>query len=358
MEDGLYLYVVYALYFVSSILFSFLINRLFLKFSSNLGTRSNSAENVIRWSTQTKPSVGGISFFILFLLSIIFYLILFERGDSFLNRQLLGIIAACTLAFLMGLSDDAYNTRPLLKFVIQVLCGVILISTGTFISLFSNIYLNYGLTIFWIIGMMNSINMLDNMDAITTVTSISIIANALFVIFFSKGYYNGMHVILLIGVLSALIGFLFFNWHPAKMFMGDTGSQFLGVFLGAIGIIYFWNIPDSQGEFIQTKQILITALAYIIPIIDTTSVVINRIMSGRSPFIGGKDHTTHCLFFIGVSEKNIARLYFILGVLSVGLIFLITNITDNWGLGYIALFSAYCLLLFFLLYAPTRKYGR
>jgi UDP-GlcNAc:undecaprenyl-phosphate GlcNAc-1-phosphate transferase len=358
MEEGRYLYLAYIVFFVSSILFSFLINRLFLKFSSNLGTRNNSTENLIRWSNQAKPSVGGLSFFILFLLSIIFYLILFYKNESFFNKQLLGIIGSCTLAFIMGLSDDAYNTRPVLKFAIQILCGMILIATGTSIHLFSNIYLDYLLTIFWIIGIMNSINMLDNMDAITTVTSISIILNALFIIFLNNEYYNGMHVILLIGVMAALIGFLFFNWHPAKMFMGDTGSQFLGVFLGAMGIVYFWNAPDAKGELIQTKQILITALAFVIPIIDTTSVVINRMMAGRSPFIGGKDHTTHCLFFTGVSEKNIARLYFFIGGISVLLNYMIINITNEWGSLHIVLFSVYCLLLFAFLYAPTRKYGR
>jgi UDP-GlcNAc:undecaprenyl-phosphate/decaprenyl-phosphate GlcNAc-1-phosphate transferase len=357
MEERDFSFLAYILFFVSSVLFSFLVNRLFLKFSSNLGTRNSGSENLIRWSSQAKPSLGGLSFFILFLLSIIFYLILFNEKDNHLDNQLLGIIASCTLAFIMGLSDDAYNTKPVLKFVIQIICGIILIVTGTYIQLFSNIYLNYFLTIFWIIGIMNSINMLDNMDAITTVTSITIIINALFMILFNSNY-NAMHVILLLGVMAALIGFLFFNWHPAKMYMGDTGSQFLGIFLGAMGIIYFWNAPDAQNNIVQTKQILITLLAFIIPIIDTTSVVINRIMSGRSPFVGGKDHTTHCLYFIGFTEKNIARLYFILGILSVGFNFFIFNITANWDFFYIILFSLYCLLLFVLLYLPTRKYGR
>jgi len=357
MEERLYLFLIYGIYFISSIVFSFLINNLFLKFSSNLGTRNNS-ENLVRWSAQTKPSLGGISFFILFLLSIIFYLILFKQHETFLNKQLFGILTASTLAFLMGLSDDAYNTKPLLKLIVQIICALILIFTDTYIAVFSDKIINEIFTIFWIVSIMNSINMLDNMDAISTITSVTVILNALLVIYLNNQFIDGMNIIILVGVMSSLIGFLFFNWNPAKMFMGDTGSQFLGLFLGAMGIIYFWNTPDTHGRIIHTKQFLITVLAFIIPIIDTTTVVINRIMSGKSPFVGGKDHTTHCLYFMGLSEKNIARLYFAIGLVSMLFNFFIVDCIDNWGYLYIILFSIYCLLLFGALYAPTRKYGR
>lgn len=355
MEEKFYFFLVYGLYCISSILFSFLINGLFLKFSSNLGTR-NTSETLIRWNTQAKPSLGGISFFILFLLSIIVYLILFEKRETFLNKQLFGILGASTLAFLMGLSDDAYNTRPLLKLIVQICCALILIFTGTYISIFSDKIINEVFTVFWIVSIMNSINMLDNMDAISTIASITIILNALLVIYLNNVFFDGIYIILLIGVLSALIGFLFFNWNPAKMFMGDTGSQFLGLFLGAMGVLYFWNTPDARGEIIHTKQFFVTVLAFLIPIIDTTTVFINRILNGKSPFIGGKDHTTHCLFFIGLSEKNIARLYFFIGLVSMLFNFLIVKYIDNWGYLHMALFTIYCLLLFGLLYAPTRKH--
>jgi UDP-GlcNAc:undecaprenyl-phosphate GlcNAc-1-phosphate transferase len=357
MEETTPLILIYIIYFLSTILFSFLINSLFLKFSSNLGDR-NTSENIIRWSTQAKPSVGGISFFILFLLSIIFYPILFGQELPFFNTQLLGIIFASTLAFVMGLSDDAYNTRPLLKLCIQIACGVLLIYTDTYISIFSNNYLNYAFTLFWVVSIMNSINMLDNMDAITTITSITIIMNALFVIFLNYEFIDKMHIILLVGVMAALIGFLFFNWNPAKMFMGDTGSQFLGLFLGAMSIIYFWNTSDSKGELAPSKQFFIAILSFIIPIIDTTTVVVNRLLKGQSPFVGGKDHTTHCLFFMGFSEKNIARLYFVIGLMSMLLNFLIISYIRNWGYLHIMLFSVYCIILFLFLYIPTRRYGK
>ncbi|MGZ4079461.1 MAG: hypothetical protein ACXVDW_18745, partial [Bacteroidia bacterium] len=150
-----------------------MINALFLKFASNLGIR-NTSETIIRWSPTTKPALGGISFFLIFLISIACYSIFFEQSQIMVNKRLLGLLAACTLAFLLGLSDDAYNTKPLLKLIIQISCGLILISTGTYIKIFSDIYINYALSLFWIVALMNSINMLDNMDGITTIISITI----------------------------------------------------------------------------------------------------------------------------------------------------------------------------------------
>jgi UDP-GlcNAc:undecaprenyl-phosphate/decaprenyl-phosphate GlcNAc-1-phosphate transferase len=356
MDGKLYLSLVYASYFISTVIFSFLINGLFLKFATTLGIR-NANETIIRWSPQAKPSLGGISFYIIFLISIASYPIFFEQSKVLFSKPLLGILAACTLAFLMGLSDDAYNTKPLLKLIIQICCGLILISTGTHISIFSNNFINYGLTLFWVVGLMNSINMLDNMDGITTLVSITIILSALFILYINNDNYS-IHILLLIGVLAALIGFLFFNWHPSRMFMGDTGSQFLGLFLAAMGIIYFWNTPDVHGKLIQSKQFFVTILTFAIPIIDTTSVTINRLLKGKSPFVGGKDHTTHSLFFMGLTEKRIALLY--LGICFVSMFFnlLIIKYIDNWGYLHICLFSIYFLSLFWFLYQPTRKHGR
>lgn len=348
-----YLFTTYSLFFLSTVFLSFLINGLFLKFSTSLGIR-NPAETIIRWSPQAKPSFGGISFYLIFLMSIASYPIFFEQNQFLFNKQLLGILGASTLAFLLGLSDDAYNTKPLLKLTVQIGCAVILISTGTYIKIFSNINLNYAFTLFWIVGLMNSINMLDNMDAIATLVSITIIMSALLILFLNSGGDN-IYIFLLIGVMSALIGFLFFNWHPSKIFMGDTGSQFLGLFLAAMGILYFWNTSDTTGQIITSKQFFVTILTFAIPIIDTTTVVINRIAKGRSPFIGGKDHTTHTLFYMGITEKRIAILYVAICMLSMFFNYLIIKHIQNWGYLHIFLFSIYFLVLFWLLYAPTRK---
>jgi UDP-GlcNAc:undecaprenyl-phosphate GlcNAc-1-phosphate transferase len=359
MEEKTYLFLIYTSYFIGTVVLSFLINGIFLKFASTLGIR-NSSETIIRWSSTSKPSLGGISFYLIFLLSIICYSIFFKETNILLNKQLLGLLAASTLAFLMGLSDDAYNTRPLLKFLIQVSCALILIFTGTYIKMFNNVYIDYALTLLWVVGLMNSINMLDNMDGITTIVSIAVIMSAIFIMKLN-GSINNVNVFSLIGVMAALIGFLYFNWHPSKMFMGDTGSQFLGLFLAAMGIIYFWNPTTATENYDlveKSKHFFITLLTFAIPIIDTTTVVINRISKGKSPFIGGKDHTTHSLFFMGVTEKRIAIMYFGICLVSMFFNFLIVRCITNWSILHIILFSVYFILLFWFLYAPVRKHGR
>ncbi len=343
---------IYIIFFIVSLVFSILINRLFLKFSKNLGMR-NVDESVVRWETKSKPAFGGISFYIIFLLSISVYSIFSDDNTIFQKKQFLGLLLATTLGFIVGLADDAYNTRPYLKFLAQVICGVILLATGTYITFFSNIYLNYALTILWVVGIMNSINMLDNMDAITSLVSIFIIISALYVTY-SIGKVDSINFIILVGVLSSILGFLFYNWHPSKIYMGDTGSQFLGVLLSAMGITYFWNTPFDQGSLLPSKQLILTAIIFIIPIVDTTTVVINRLAKGQSPFVGGRDHTTHHLSYLGLSDRKVALLLGSIALLSFLMSIYIETSTD-WNNSKIIFFAVYFLTIFGLLYSTTRK---
>lgn len=340
-------------YFTGMFGLSLLINNLFLKFSKTLGIRNNN-ETIVRWGSLSKPSFGGISFYLSFLISFIVYFLLFDQNEEVQNKRLIGLFIACSLAFLMGLADDAYNTRPLLKFFAQVACGIILIMSDKYIIFFDNPAWNYLLTLFWVVAVMNSINMLDNMDAITTVVSMAIIFAILFMLFFTKDYSNA-HIIILTGALASLSGFLFFNWHPSKLYMGDTGSQFLGILLATMGIKYFWNAPDMHGNLEVSRQFLIVALAFIIPAADTTTVIINRLLKGRSPFIGGKDHTTHHLFFNGVTERRIALLYAAISLVSLSLVVYILYYIDKWNNIYTGIFGGYFLLIFALLFRVTRK---
>src|ERR1035438_6016430 len=199
----------YLAFFIIAILFSVLLNGLLLKFSKTLGIR-NSGDAVIRWSDHSKPSLGGFSFYLVFLLSITGYSFIFGSTSVLGNNQFLGIVSSCTIAFLMGLADDAYNTKPFLKFFVQVFCSVILIISGVCIHIFPWSWTNYFFPIFWIVAMMNSLNMLDNMDAITTSVSITIIIAALLVIFIEHDIATNIHVLLLLGVMGALTGFLFY----------------------------------------------------------------------------------------------------------------------------------------------------
>jgi len=338
----------YSIFFVACLIFSFLINSLLLKFIKTLGIR-NKEETVIRWGSQSKPAIGGISFYIIFLLSIIAYPFFFDRSEYFLNLQFIGILFASTLGFLMGLFDDAYNTKPLIKLLTQITCGIILISTKVYIHIFDSEMLNYFITIVWVVGVMNSINMLDNMDAITSIVSISIILSIILNLFIKTDFRNP-DIFILLGILAALIGFLRYNWHPSVIYMGDTGSQFLGAFLAAFGIIYFWNRQDIGGKEIFSKQVITTVLVFSLPIIDTSTVFIKRIMNKKTPFVGGKDHTTHHLSYLGYNDRQVAVIYSMISLVSIGLTIIAFNFIKHWNYLYIALYAAYILGLFITLF--------
>lgn len=334
-------------FFLSSILLSLVINSLFLKFSMSLGIR-NQGDTVIRWSSRSKPSLGGISFFIIFLLSIIGFAFIFKNFELF-NLQVSGIIAISTIGFLMGLFDDAYNTKPLIKFLTQFLCGVILILTGTTINLFNIPFIDYPLTVLWIVGMMNSINMLDNMDAITSTVSSFIIMFLILVLFNTNNVISPLFFMLL-GVLGSLLGFLYYNWNPSKIYMGDTGSQFLGAFLGGISIILLWN-HDKSGTYLgSSKNIILVLLAFAIPIIDTVTVSIKRIRRGKSPFVGGKDHTTHHLSYIGFSDRMVAVTFIIISLITLILNYIVLTFISNWNWMFASIFAIYFFVVFSILF--------
>lgn len=342
-------YIFFALFFIIAISFSILINFLILRFSSNLGMRDVAdTSNLVRWGSTKKPSLGGFSFYMIFLISVSVLGVTGVEGDSYFNKQLIGLMAASSLGFLIGLADDAYNTNPLVKFIGQFTCANLLVLTGYIIPVTTMTELNYLFTIIWIIGLMNSINMLDNMDAITTSISISILLGAM-VLILMNGNIDKVYLIIMLGVAGALIGFLFFNWHPSKMYMGDTGSQFLGVFLAAISIQFFWNYRDAGAGFFDLRQFLIPMLLFIVPLIDTTTVVIRRLARKQSPFVGGRDHITHQLAYLGLPDQWVAIVLASISLFSIYLVTLLFKRFDNWRFEYSLYTIAYFVIVFIIL---------
>ncbi len=344
-------YIKYIIFFAASFVFSVLINKILLTFSTNLGVR-NKELGLIRWDSFQKPSLGGISFYILFLLSIIAYPMIVKDDFTFIDMSFIGLISATSIGFLMGLADDAYNTKPFLKFFTQVLCGVILIISGTYIQLFENNYLNYIITIFWVVGIMNSLNMLDNMDAVTTVVSLGVMLSILSVLFFFN-LVEGVYFAMSLGVIASLGGFLIFNWHPSKMYMGDTGSQFLGILLAALGIKFLWNAPIEESVF-SVKHFVLVVVAFLPTLVDTTTVTINRLARKRSPFVGGKDHTTHFLSYLGLSDKKVASLFLILSLISSALVALAYFYIEDWRLIHTCIYLFYAIVIFVALFSITK----
>lgn len=314
------IYFFLGLFFVVSFTISWFVNKLLLTFSKNLGIR-NKNDVVIRWSSVSKPSLGGISFFISFFFCILIYSVLYGESDVYHNLRFLGFLGGTFMAFFMGLADDAYDTNPYFKLITQILCGIVMVTTGSYIDIFEWDILNYAITIIWTIGIMNSINMLDNMDGITSITSFQILLTTFLIIqLFSWNYpINITVIIVLIGAIS---GFLPFNLNPSKMFMGDTGSQFLGFILAYVSIDQGWNIinylmPSNQFSLISIVfSFALIAVLFAPTLVDTTFVTINRLRKGQSPMVGGKDHTTHHLSYKGLSDKAIGYRFMLINLLS------------------------------------------
>jgi len=327
---------------IVSLGFSIVINKLLLKFSKNLGMRNLDKKEEIRWSSVRKPALGGISFFLCFLISFAMLGLIPHEDNSVL--PLLGIAGASTLGFLLGLADDAYNTNPLVKIFGQITCAFILIVTGIVLPVTSSEPVNFIFTIVWVIGMMNSINMLDNMDGVSTSISISIILGMISYEFYT-GNINVVFTIILVGVMGGLIGFLFYNWSPSSMYMGDTGSMFLGVLLAGSSIWFVWQERDLYGGTFQIKQFVIPMLLFIVPLIDTMTVTVRRLMRKQSPFVGGKDHITHHLVYLGLKERTVALVLLFVSLTSIPLMLVIKN--NEWTILTTILAFGYFALLFF-----------
>lgn len=340
----------YAIYFVVAVFFTTILSLLFLKFLKNIGTRQNNGhENLVRWASQTKPKIGGFCFFMLFLLSVCSYFLLPFQSENFFNSELLALLGSASLGFIVGLVDDSYNTPPRFKFLGQLACAIVMIAMGVLIPI-SNIWMVDALfTTFWVVGVMNSINMLDNMDGITASVSAFILMAAL-VILYLQGALAGFYVIVTVGVLAALVSYLYFNWHPSKMYMGDSGSQFLGAFLSVISILYMWQFRGDMNVEVgfSLQQFVLPLLIFMLPIMDTTTVFVRRIRRGQSPFVGGRDHTTHHLAYCGLKDNQVAWIFVGLAAVTVFFTYFIVLhfLTNTWSMGLSLLSLGYVLAVF------------
>lgn len=334
-----------------------------LRFSQSLGIR-NKNDVIIRWSNESKPSLGGISFFITFLFGTMAYAVLFTNENLFLNHQFVGLMISGILAFGMGLSDDAYNTRPLIKLSIQILCGLILVLTNTIVNItglnyaadidFWSVYnlINVAITILWVVAVMNSLNMLDNMDGITGTTVSFILFSCLASEVILWSWNMNIWTLTLLAQIGALIGFLRYNIHPSRLFMGDAGSQFIGLFTAFFAIHHLWSVGDAT-HLTPWTGLFVTLIAFTPAFADTLTVVINRVRKGQSPMIGGKDHTTHHLVYSGLNDKQVWYVFLGIGIFS-SLVaiqaILFARSGNPWMAAFLSLFS---ISIFFVLFRNT-----
>jgi UDP-GlcNAc:undecaprenyl-phosphate GlcNAc-1-phosphate transferase len=204
------------------------------------------------------------------------------------------IVAAATLVAITGLFDDLRTVSPSMRLLVEASAASAAAAAGAHIQLFGN-PLDYVITVVWIVVITNSFNLLDNMDAAAGSIA-TVIAGALAVTALLEGQrlVGGLAVV----VASACLAFLLYNWHPARIFMGDAGSLFLGFMLAVISLKLRTPVPHAA-------SIVAVVLLVGPAVFDTTLVVISRVTHGRRIFVGGTDHTSHRLLLLGVPRVGV-----------------------------------------------------
>jgi UDP-GlcNAc:undecaprenyl-phosphate GlcNAc-1-phosphate transferase len=200
-----------------------------------------------------------------------------------LPERTLWWMAGAALAVTLGLVDDKRGMGPAAKMFIQAAAAWLFLQGGVYPQAYFGPFWGQVIAILWMVGLMNAINFLDNMDGIVGgVTAICALAFAALL-----AVWGWTHEALFaLGLGGATLGFLRYNFAPARIFLGDTGSLFLGYALGALGLVAAAAGPGVSG-------ILSTLLVLGFPLFDTTFVVLTRMAEGRKVYIGGRDHTTH-----------------------------------------------------------------
>jgi UDP-GlcNAc:undecaprenyl-phosphate GlcNAc-1-phosphate transferase len=295
------------LVFGCALVFAFGATPVMRRIAPSLGVMDRpSARKVHR---RPMPRLGGAAIYGAFILALLLL------GTSYNIHELVSILLGATLVSFFGLWDDRWGLRPLLKLAGQILAALVLVYSGVQVHVFSWPALNVGVTVFWVVGITNAMNLMDNMDGLAG--GVGVIAAAFFVLIAAM---NGQYLVgaLAAALLGACLGFLIYNFNPASIFMGDTGALFLGFMLAAVGIKL--RFPANVDIVTWMVPVMILAL----PIFDTTLVVISRLRRGLNPLTtAGKDHTSHRLVILGFTQREaVMALYLVGGALGVIAIFL------------------------------------
>ena len=242
-----------------------------------------------RWHKKPTAMLGGIAIFLAVLIPNL--ILVPDTTYEYI------IIRASTFLFIVGLVDDLIHLKPYQKLIGQVLGAAYVVYYGLSLPWTRSPLINMALAIFWLIAITNAINLLDNMDGLAAGIAI-IAAGFLALSFVNTGQY--IDALILLSFAAGLLGFLIYNSNPASIFMGDCGSMFVGFFLASSALV---NVSGGRSRsFLPVLAVPILVL--FIPIFDTTFVTILRKLSGRSASQGGRDHTSHRLVALGMSERH------------------------------------------------------
>lgn len=252
--------------------------------------------------TRPIPRMGGLAIYFGFVLAVL--------ASMHVSREVLGLLMGGTVILIIGIIDDLKQLSAKVKLLGQILAAVVLVLFNIRIEWLTNpfgdmIYLHYlsvPLTILWVVGLTNTVNLIDGLDGlaagVSTIASITILLVAL--------QQNFWTVAILTAALGgAALGFLQHNFNPAKIFMGDTGSMFLGYMLAAVSIL-------GTVKSAATIALVVPIVALGLPIMDTAFAIIRRYMSGRPIFKPDKGHLHHRLLEMGLTQKQAVLLMYVI----------------------------------------------
>ncbi len=303
----------YLIAFVAALAVSFLTTPFIKKLAIRIGAIDVPKDDR-RVHDKPIPRLGGLAIYISFM-AVVIALVPF-------STKLFGILAGATLIVMLGVVDDIKPLPSKLKLLVQIAAAVILVACGVRVEWVTNpfdsvdgmIYLaafSYPITIFWVVGVTNTLNLIDGLDGlaagIASIASLSLLAVSVM---------NGHPAVVIFtaALAGAAIGFLPYNFNPAKIFMGDTGSTFLGFVLAAISI-------EGAIKGATTLAIAIPILALGLPIFDTTFAIIRRAVNGKPIMEADKGHLHHRLLALGLSQKQVVfTLYAVSAFLGLGAI--------------------------------------
>lgn len=271
---------------------------------------------VDRWHKNPTAMMGGVGIWLAVMGTYLTLVPHTEQGWV--------VVGAASFLFLVGLADDWLHVKPYQKLIGQVVGAAIVVNYGLVLPWTRSLPVNMLITIFWLIGITNAINLLDNMDGLAT--GIAAIASC-FLTYNFLSTNQPTEAMMMAVFAAALLGFLVYNSNPASIFMGDSGSMFIGFFLAGAALV---NVAGGRSRsFVPVLAVPILVL--FIPIFDTTFVTILRKLSGRAASQGGRDHTSHRLVALGMSERRAVWMLYGLAGLSGLLAIMVSRVGRDGG---------------------------
>ena len=303
---------------ICAVLLTMLVRSLALRFDLVARPKSD------RWHKRPTAMLGGVA---IFVTTAVMYAIFVP-----LTFESLIVIAAASFLFLVGLLDDILNIKPYQKLIGQLIGATFVVGFDLKLPITGYELIDIWITVFWLVGITNAVNLLDNMDGLAAGIA-AIGAFSLAIGFFANGQTTEtLFAAIFIGALG---GFLVFNLNPASIFMGDCGSMFVG-FLLASSVLLGQTGGRSRGLF---TILAVPVLILFVPIFDTTFVTILRKMWGRKASQGGRDHTSHRLVALGLTERSAVFMIYGFAIAAGALSLLVGTLETTQSIALIAIFT-------------------